>query len=236
MKTIFHPAAARGHAQHDWLESWHSFSFAGYYDPEKIHFGLLRVLNDDAIAAGRGFGRHPHNDMEIISIPLVGALQHNDSTGRNEIIRRGEVQIMSAGSGIEHSEVNASETDPAKFLQIWIFPKEKGISPQYAQKIFPEAGRINKLQTVVAPGGQDDALPINQDAWLSLGHFTEKTIVKYQVKKEGNGVYVFVLEGSVRIGEHTLLRRDALGVAETADFPMEIEPGSDLLLIDIPMR
>src|SRR5882757_2117555 len=169
MKTILHPANTRGHANHGWLDSHHTFSFAGYDEPSRVHFGMLRVLNDDIVKGGNGFGRHPHDNMEIVSIPLRGALEHGDNTGGHGIIKSGEVQIMSAGSGIAHSEKNASENELVNFLQIWVFPKERDITPRYDQKEFKVEDRINKFQTVIAPEKDGSALWINQDAWFNLG-------------------------------------------------------------------
>ncbi|HET9053803.1 MAG TPA: pirin family protein, partial [Cyclobacteriaceae bacterium] len=192
MKTIIHKAETRGHANHGWLNSHHTFSFAGYYDPSRINFGALRVLNDDIVTGGRGFGQHPHDNMEIISIPLKGALEHGDNTGGHGIIKSGEVQIMSAGSGIAHSEKNASATETVNFLQIWVFPKVKNIQPRYDQKLFPAEERINKFQTVVSPEKDGKGLWINQDAWFSLGKMKAGFTTEYTLNKTSNGVYAFV--------------------------------------------
>jgi quercetin 2,3-dioxygenase len=234
MKTILYRANDRGHANHGWLDSWHSFSFANYHDPAKIHFGALRVLNDDTVKGGNGFGKHPHNNMEIVSIPLSGALKHNDSTGREAIIKQNEVQIMSAGSGIAHSEVNASSKEDVKFLQIWIFPKEKNITPRYEQKVFLPEERKNKIQTVAAPDNKD-AVWINQDAWLSLADFDKNFETIYNVKKNTDGVYVFVLNGEVWINDQKLNARDALGISETDKINIKADSDAKLLLIEIPM-
>lgn len=234
MKTELHKAGSRGHANHGWLNSYHSFSFGGYHHPDRMHFGALRVLNDDTVAAGMGFGKHPHDNMEIVSIPLSGDLQHQDSTGRNEIIRAHDVQIMSAGSGIAHSEMNASKTEEVKFLQIWVFPKLKNIAPRYEQKSFLPENRLNQILTVVAPDDAN-AVFINQDAWFSLGHFSKDLSIEYSIKKTGNGVYVFVLSGSVTVNGTTLENRDGLGVSETDVLSIVANTESELLLIDIPM-
>ncbi|HRH61642.1 MAG TPA: pirin family protein, partial [Chitinophagaceae bacterium] len=212
--TILHKANTRGYANHGWLNSYHTFSFANYHDESRIHFGALRVLNDDTVAGGMGFGTHPHSNMEIVSIPLEGDLEHNDTTGRHEIIRQGDVQIMSAGSGISHSEKNANRDKAVKFLQIWIFPKEKNIQPRYEQKTFTTDARKNKLQTVVAPNG-GDALLINQDAWFSLGNLDAGNTVSYQLNKKENGVYAFVIKGGVNINGQALGERDGLGIWNT---------------------
>jgi len=234
MKTVLHKAGSRGHANHGWLNSYHSFSFGGYHHPDRMHFGALRVLNDDTVAAGMGFGKHPHDNMEIVSIPLLGDLQHQDSTGRNEIIRAHDVQIMSAGSGIAHSEMNASKTEEVKFLQIWVFPKLKNIAPRYEQKSFLPENRLNQILTVVAPD-DSNAVFINQDAWFSLGSFSKDLSIEYPIKKTGNGVYVFVLSGSVTVNGELLENRDGLGVSETEVLTIVANTESELLLIDIPM-
>ncbi|HTJ50823.1 MAG TPA: pirin family protein [Cyclobacteriaceae bacterium] len=235
MKTILHKAETRGHANHGWLDSHHTFSFASYYDPTRLQFGALRVLNDDIVAGGRGFGTHPHDNMEIVSIPLKGELEHKDTTGRNEIIKTNDVQIMSAGSGIAHSEYNASKTDPVNFLQIWVFPKVRNIKPLYNQKSFSPADRKDKFQAVVAPEENSNAVFINQDAWFSLGNLTAGTTLDYTVKKNGNGVYVFVLEGDVSIGNQQLNKRDGFGIWETDKISFKADSNAEVLLIDVPM-
>jgi len=235
MKTILHKAAGRGHANHGWLDSYHSFSFAQFHDAEKNHFGALRVLNDDTVKAGFGFGKHPHDNMEIVSIPLSGDLEHNDSTGRHEIIKQNDVQIMSAGSGIAHSEMNANKDKEVKFLQVWVFPKERNIAPRYEQKTFLPENRINKIETVVAPDDAN-AIKINQDAWFSLGKFDKDFSTEYVVKNNGNGVYAFVLEGEVSISGTKLAKRDALGVWDTDKIDITANSNAELLLIDVPMK
>jgi quercetin 2,3-dioxygenase len=234
MKTILHKAETRGTANHGWLKSFHSFSFAGYNNPERIHFGALRVLNDDFVAPGMGFGKHPHENMEIVSIPLQGDLEHADSTGRLEIIKSGDVQIMSAGSGIVHSEKNASRTNPVKFLQIWVYPKKENIEPRYEQKTFTEL-LPNQLQTVVAPN-DSNAVWINQDAWFSLANLTAGATINYQLHQPNNGVYAFVIEGGIAINEETLISRDALGIWDTNQFAIEAQTNTQLLLIEVPME
>lgn len=236
MKTVFHKADTRGHANHGWLDSHHTFSFAGYYEPERINFGLLRVLNDDLVTGGRGFGQHPHDNMEIVSIPLAGALEHGDSAGGRGIIRAGEVQIMSAGSGIEHSEKNASPSEAVNFLQVWVFPKERDIKPRYEQKVFPVADRKNKLQTVISPGKGNGALWINQDAWFTLTHLEKGASIDYSTHKAGQGVYAFVIEGSVTVGEQRLSKRDGLGISETDQITIAGESEAEVLLIEVPMN
>jgi redox-sensitive bicupin YhaK (pirin superfamily) len=235
MKTIIHKAAERGHANHGWLDSYHSFSFAGYHNPAKIHFGALRVLNDDTVAPGYGFGRHPHDNMEIVSIPLSGDLHHKDSTGRDKIIRQGDVQIMSAGSGIEHSEQNANRDKEVKFLQIWVFPKEKNIEPRYEQKTFLPETRQNQWQTVVAPDNAD-ALWINQDAWFTMGRFDQGKTSQYQIHNSNNGVYAFIISGKATINGQALDTRDAVGVYETDTVVVTADADTEILLIEVPMQ
>lgn len=235
MKTILHKAGERGHANHGWLNSYHSFSFANFYQADKVHFGALRVLNDDTVKAGFGFSKHPHDNMEIVSIPLSGDLEHNDTTGRNEIIRQDDVQIMSAGSGIAHSEMNANKDKEVKFLQVWVFPKEQNITPRYEQKTFKPEDRKNTIKTVVAPDN-GNAVWINQDAWFSLGSMDKDFSSTYTIKKPGNGVYVFVLEGEININGQPLNRRDALGIWDVEAFSINAIADAQILLIDVPMN
>jgi redox-sensitive bicupin YhaK (pirin superfamily) len=235
MKTILHKAATRGHANFGWLNSYHTFSFGQYNNPERVHFGTLRVLNDDTVAAGMGFGKHPHDNMEIVSIPLSGDLHHQDSTGRNEIIREHDVQIMSAGSGIAHSEMNANKDKEVKFLQIWILPKLHNITPRYEQKSFLPKDRVNQILNVVAPDNAD-AIFINQDAWFSLGNFSKDFSIEYRIKKTGNGVYVFVLSGNVTVNNEALETRDGLGIWDTDTLQITASTDAEILLIDVPMQ
>lgn len=237
MKTILHKASTRGHASHGWLDSWHTFSFAGYHDPSRIHFGALRVLNDDTVAAGMGFGKHPHDNMEIVSIPLEGDLEHGDSMGNTTVIRQGDVQAMSAGTGVVHSEKNRNSDKPVKFLQIWIFPNKRNIPPRYDQKSFGEAEKKNRFLTVVSPfGSADGGVQIQQDAWVSLATLDNTTTLEYAVKKEGNGVYAFLLEGDVTINDVVLNRRDGLGISEETTLSITANTAAELLLIDVPMQ
>lgn len=235
MKTILHKAEDRGHINLGWLDSYHSFSFGHYHDENKIHFGALRVLNDDIINGGGGFGKHPHDNMEIISIPVKGDLEHTDSTGTHSVIKQFDVQIMSAGTGIQHSEKNHNLNEAVNLLQIWIFPKEKNIKPRYDQLTFDPANRKNKLQLVVAPDDVN-AIWINQDAWLSLGNFTKGFKTNYIIRKPGNGVYIFVLEGSIKFGEQVLDKKDAIGVWDTNDVDISAAKDAEVLLIDVPMN
>lgn len=235
MKTyIYHPAAERGQVDFGWLKSAHSFSFGHWFNPDKTRFGLLRVLNDDQVAPGQGFGTHPHDNMEIVSIPLSGDLAHKDSMGNATIIRHNDVQIMTAGTGVQHSEYNHSQTDPVHFLQIWVFPKLRNLTPRYDQKTFDPADRHNKLQTVVSPDGQE-AVQINQDAWFSLGKFEAGQQLSYRTHQQGQGVYAFVLEGALTIDEQPLQRRDALGIVNGESFDLKFTSDSEILLIELPM-
>jgi redox-sensitive bicupin YhaK (pirin superfamily) len=229
---IYHAANTRGGADHGWLKAKHTFSFADYYDPSRVHFGALRVLNDDHIAARRGFGTHPHQDMEIVTIPLQGELRHKDSMGNSEVLRKGEVQAMSAGTGILHSEFNDADED-LKLLQIWVMPKKLGVKPRYAQKVFPAEGRKQKFQTVVAPEGTGaEGLEINQDAWFNLADL-EKTSVDYKLHRPGHGAYVFVISGSVSVNGKELGARDGLGLEE--DLHVVAGDKAEVLVIEVPM-
>ena len=236
MKTIYYKAAERGHANHGWLDAWHSFSFSGFHDPAKVHFGALRVLNDDMIIGGRGFGMHPHDNMEIVTIPLSGDLEHSDSMGNVGAISRGEVQVMSAGTGIYHSERNQNIDRALKLLQIWVFPKLRDIEPRYDQRAFSIEDRINQFQTIVSPLGSDDGgLGMNQDAWFSLTNLEGGKALNYKPKLSTNGVYAFVIEGESEINGQTLGRRDALGISETNEINIKANADSEILLIDVPM-
>ncbi|GAB4091867.1 pirin family protein [Flaviaesturariibacter terrae] len=237
MKTILHKAATRGHANHGWLDSWHTFSFAGYHDPERVHFGVLRVLNDDSVAAGMGFGRHPHDNMEIISIPLEGDLEHSDNMGNTTVIREGDVQVMSAGTGVEHSEKNKNSNQPVKFLQIWLFPKERNVKPRYDQQSFKGEDRLNRLQTVLSPMGSDGGgVQIHQDAWFHRARLDKGAELTYELKNPAHGVYVFVLEGDVYVNDVLLNRRDGLGVTEAASLALKGDTAAEVLLMEVPMN
>jgi quercetin 2,3-dioxygenase len=235
MKMTIHRADDRGAANHGWLNAKHSFSFAGYHNPDKVHFGALRVLNDDIIAGGGGFPTHPHDNMEIVTIPLKGALQHKDSTGGQGIIQAGDVQIMSAGTGVQHSEFNASATDAVNLFQCWLFPKERNITPRYEQRSFEVDDRINKWQTVVSPIETDNALWINQDARFLLSKVTAGSILDYKNAFEGNGVYLMVINGTVTIGEQSFSNRDAVGIYEANSFSITADTDAELMAIEVPM-
>lgn len=236
MKTIFFSNTDRGHANHGWLNSYHTFSFGGYHNPSKMNFGALRVLNDDTVNGGMGFSKHPHDNMEIVSIPLEGGLEHQDSMGNKTLIKKGEVQIMSAGTGVFHSEKNESGKAPMKFLQIWVSPDKKNINPRYDQKIFDLAARKNKFQTVVSPlGTTDEGVKINQNAWFSLVDLENENTQTYNLKDKNNGVYVFVLEGEVEIDGQKLIKRDGLGITETKLVTIKSSQDTEVLLMEIPM-
>lgn len=235
MRTVIHKAAERGAADHGWLNAKHSFSFAGYHNPDKVHFGALRVLNDDIIAGGGGFPTHPHDNMEIVTIPLTGALQHKDSTGGEGVIQAGDVQIMSAGTGVRHSEFNASATESVNLFQCWLFPKEVNIKPRYDQRTFALEDRVNKWQIVVSPLEDDKALWINQDARFLLTKIEAGKELPYSNAFTGNGVYIMVINGAVTIGGHELTKRDAIGVSEADSFTIVASTDAELLAIEVPM-
>lgn len=235
MKTVVHKADSRGHANHGWLDSHHSFSFANYYNPERVHFGALRVLNDDIVAGGKGFGTHPHDNMEIISIPLLGDLEHKDSMGNTTVIRQNDVQIMSAGKGILHSEYNKNPDKPVNFLQIWVFPKLRNIEPHYDQISLSAADRQNNLQQIVSPDGKS-GVQINQDAWFSLGNLKKGFQTDYIIRQKENGVYVFVLEGDVTINGQKLSKRDGFGISETDKITIAADSDAEVLFMDVPMN
>lgn len=236
MKTILHKASTRGHADHGWLNTWHTFSFADYYNPERISFGALRVLNDDTVKGGMGFGRHPHRDMEIVSIPLSGALEHGDSMGNSGIIRKGEVQVMSAGTGITHSEKNASNTEEVKFLQIWILPRQQGVEPRYGQMQIDAAKQPNEWRLIVSPNPESEGLWIHQDAWFYRADMNQGASLTYRLNKKGNGAYLFVIEGSVDVGRQTLNRRDGLGITEADTLDIQATANAEILVIEVPMN
>lgn len=236
MKTIIHRAADRGIQDHGWLKAAHSFSFANYYDPAKIHFGLLRVLNDDIVAPGMGFGMHGHDNMEIVTIPLRGTLAHKDSLGSEGTIGPDEVQIMSAGTGIRHSEFNASEKEDVNLLQIWVFPKNRNIEPRYDQKKFNPEKRENRFQIVVSPQPDGEAMWINQDAFFSIGNFREGQTITYEIKHAENGAYVFIIEGNVQVADQELNTRDAIGISGTDKFDFRVNKDSKILVVEVPME
>ncbi len=226
----------RGHVDFGWLKSAHSFSFGQYFDPDKMSFGALRVLNDDQVEGGQGFDRHDHNNMEIVSIPLEGALAHQDSMGNGRTIETGDVQIMSAGKGVQHAEFNANQKDPVKFLQIWVIPNERDLEPQYDQKSYLQLDKHNRFATIVSPDNADlNAVHIHQDAYFNLADIDLGRKIEYTVHSEKNGLYLFVLEGKVLVENETLSRRDAIGLYQTEKIEIEACFDAKLLLIEVPM-
>ena len=235
-KTVLHKADSRGHADHGWLNAYHSFSFAGYYDPERVQFGTLRVLNDDTVAAGMGFGTHSHDNMEIITIPLEGDLAHKDSMGNTEVIKNGDVQVMSAGTGIQHSEFNPNHDQRTKLLQIWVFPKEPNVTPRYQQITLNPEDRNNKLQQILSPNPEDSGVWIHQDAWFNLGKFEAGISQTYTINKKGNGLYAFVLKGTLTIDSEELNTRDGLGITDFETLGIKATTDAEFLLMEIPMK
>ncbi len=235
-QTVLHRADTRGHADHGWLKSYHTFSFAGYMNPERIHFGALRVLNDDYVAGGMGFGEHPHENMEIISIPLEGELEHRDSMGNVAVIGPGDIQAMSAGTGILHREFNKNSDRPVRFLQIWVFPDRKDVKPRYDQVTLRPEDRQNRLQPILSPDPGDGGVWIHQRAWFHLGKLDAGVSLDYTVKGPGNGVYAFVLNGELLIAGQLVNTRDGLGIWDTASITITAKSTSEILLMEVPMN
>lgn len=233
---VIHKAETRGHANHGWLDTYHTFSFANYYDPDRMHFGMLRVLNDDTVDPGMGFGTHPHDNMEIVSIPLEGDLEHRDSMGNVAVIKKGEIQVMSAGTGITHSEYNKNRDQPVKFLQIWVFPREQGLTPRYSQITLDESMMKDRFAEIVSPDKDGEGAWIHQDAWFHMGHFGKGKELEYKVKKEGNGVYVFVLEGELEVDGNRLGRRDGIGLWNGDSVSIKSLSDASMLVMEVPMR
>ena len=234
--TVLHKANTRGHANHGWLDSHHTFSFANYHNPDRMHFGVLRVLNDDRVDAGMGFGRHPHDNMEIISIPLEGDLEHKDSMGNTTVIKKGDIQVMSAGTGIYHSEYNKNSDRLTKFLQIWVYPNKRNVTPRYDQITLNQADRHNKFQQILSPNANDEGVWIHQDAWFHLGNFDKNITTHYDIKKKGNGVYVFVINGDVTVNGIALNLRDGLGIWATDRLSVKADSdNAEVLLMEVPM-
>lgn len=235
MKTIFYKADSRGHADHGWLNSCYSFSFANYYDPKRMGFGTLRVLNDDEVSAGMGFGTHGHSNMEIISIPLEGDLEHKDDMGNITVIRNGDIQVMSAGTGVKHSEHNHSKENKVKFLQIWVVPNKVNVEPRYDQITLEESDMTNTLHQILSPEKEDDGVWIHQDAWFHLGKFDRKEEIEYTLKDSSNGAYLFLLEGECSVNGERLGKRDAIAIEKAEKIDLTMEKGSKLLLMEVPM-
>lgn len=238
MNTVIHRAESRGYADHGWLKSYHTFSFASYQNPQRMHFGMLRVFNDDVVKPKMGFGTHPHQNMEIISIPLQGALSHKDSMGNKRAIEVGEVQVMSAGTGLTHSEFNDSRDETVNFLQLWIFPEQQNVKPNYEQKAFDLQERKNKLQVVVAPKDNllTGALPINQQAYIYQSDLDKDKQLQVPLKINRNGIYIFVVEGSVEVDGETLRNRDAIGIWNTLSVTLTALTNTKLVIVEVPMN
>lgn len=235
MNTVLHKATTRGNANHGWLNSHHTFSFGSYHNPDRMNFGVLRVLNDDTVSENQGFGTHPHKDMEIISIPLDGDLKHEDNMGNKTIIRNGDIQVMSAGTGIMHSEYNNNPDKPVKFLQIWVIPNKKNVEPRYDQVSLKDFATENEFYQVLSPNPDEQGVWIYQDAWFHIGKFTKETSLEYKIKKEGNGIYAFVLEGEVDINQEKLSERDGMGIWDTSSIQVTARENARLLLMQVPM-
>ena len=236
-KTVFHPAAERGHADHGWLNAWHSFSFASWYDAAKIHFGMIRVLNDDTVAPGMGFGKHPHDNMEIITVVMKGALEHKDSMGHTEAIYPDEVQVMSAGTGVVHSEYNHDDTEAVELFQIWIIPNKKNVTPRYEQRDFDPEKRKDALLMLVSPiDKEDEGLKIHQDAWIYRSTPGKGVSISGKAHSANNGFYIFVIEGNMKVSGQQLNRRDAIGIWEADSFTIEATEDSDVLILEVPMN
>ena len=236
MKTIIHKAKERGHANHGWLNAYHSFSFASWFNPEKVQFGALRVLNDDTISAGMGFGTHPHDNMEIITIPLEGDLAHKDSMGNGTTIKMGDIQVMSAGTGIQHSEFNPNNDQQTKLFQIWLFPKYRNVEPRYQQITLDKSLEKNDFAQILSPNPDDEGVWIHQDAWFYLSDFDADFSKKLVLKKEGNGFYVMNIEGEIEVNGEKLEKRDAIGIWETNEIEVKANSIAKFLVMEIPME
>ena len=236
MKKVFHSAESRGRANLGWLDANYSFSFASYFNPDRMNFGALRVLNDDTISPGKGFGTHPHDNMEIITIPLKGDLEHKDSMGNVGVINEGEIQVMSAGSGVYHSEYNKNLDSFVNLLQLWVVPNKQNVKPRYSQLSIRELKKKNSFYQVLSPYPEDDGMWIHQDAWFHLGDFEERTYIDYVLKKDGNGIYVFIIEGAIIVSDEKLRKRDAIGVWNTNKISFEAQNKSRVLIVEVPME
>lgn len=236
MKSKFFKSDERGYANHGWLKSHHTFSFASFHHPDKMNFGVLRVINDDYVEGGMGFGRHPHRNMEIITIPLQGELLHGDNMGNSGIIKKGDIQVMSAGTGIMHSEENASDHQAVKFLQIWVIPNKMDVTPRYDEQNFESKLVSNQFLQILSPNVHDDGVWVHQETWFNWGRFSENTVVDYQFKKEGNGLYIFILKGNAKVGNQLVDTRDGLGIWDTNHAKIEVAYNSEILLMEIPME
>jgi len=234
--TVLHKADSRGDANHGWLHSKHTFSFANYYNPERMNFGVLRVLNDDTVAAGMGFGKHPHDNMEIISIPLSGDLEHKDSMNNVTVIKSGDIQVMSAGTGIQHSEYNKNKDAEVKFLQIWVFPNKNNVTPRYDQITLNFDDRKNKLQQILSPNPNDEGVWIHQNAWFHLANFDKGISTNYEFKSQDNGLYLFNLKGNLKVNDQSISTRDGIGIWDTNQVEITAESDAEFLLMEVPMQ
>ena len=235
MKTVFHPSDSRGYANHGWLEARHSFSFASWYQPDRLHFGALRVLNDDIIQGGMGFGTHPHDNMEIVTIPLKGDLEHKDSMGNSAVIREGDIQVMSAGTGVQHSEYNNSPDKEINLFQLWLFPNKQNVKPRYDQLPIRNLHQKNKFFQILSPSANDQGVWIHQDAWMHILDADQGQSFDYVLQSPENGVYLIVIEGEVEVDNKTLFRRDAIGIWETDKLTIKTKTDAELLLVQVPM-
>ncbi|MEC7658881.1 MAG: pirin family protein [Bacteroidota bacterium] len=235
MKTVFHPSDSRGYANHGWLEARHSFSFASWHQPDRLHFGALRVLNDDIIQGGMGFGTHPHDNMEIVTIPLKGDLEHKDSMGNSAVIREGDIQVMSAGTGVQHSEYNNSPDKEINLFQLWLFPNKQNVKPRYDQLPIRSLHQKNEFFQILSPSANDQGVWIHQDAWMHILDADQDQSFDYVLQSPENGVYLIVIEGEVEVDNQTLFRRDAIGIWETYKLTIKTNPDAELLLVQVPM-
>ena len=236
METVFHKANTRGHANHGWPDTYHTFSFGNYYDAGRMHFGALRVLNDDRVEAGKGFGTHPHDNMEIISIPLEGDLEHKDSMGNKAVIKQGDIQVMSAGTGVFHSEYNLNKDQAVKFLQIWVFPNRKDMEPRYDQLSIRDIEQANQFNQILSPRKEDQGVWIHQDAWFHIGNFEAGKSSSYSLNSEANGVYIFLLEGELEVDGQLMEKRDGMGIKGANEITFTSSKSSRVLLMEVPIK
>ena len=235
MNSVIHKANTRGHADHGWLKANHSFSFANYYNPDRMNFGVIRVLNDDSIAPERGFGTHPHDNMEIITIPLEGDLKHKDNMGNGTVIKNGDIQVMSAGTGITHSEFNANNDSHCKLLQIWLFPNKKNVTPRYEQISISTLSKKNKLFQILSPNKNDQGVWIHQNAWFHIGKYDSKSKDEYSLNDRENGIYLFVIDGEININDQRLSKRDGMGLWNLSQINFEAKANTRLLVMEVPL-
>lgn len=236
MKTVIHRAETRGAANFGWLDARHTFSFGRYYNPDRMSFGVLRVLNDDRIAGGAGFPTHPHDNMEIVTIPLEGALEHKDSMGNTAVIEKGKVQVMSAGTGVQHSEYNKNENEELKLLQIWMIPNKQNVTPRYDEVAISEIAVENELYQILSPNPDDDGVWVHQNSWWYMIQTTKDSHLTYKFKDETNGLYIFLIKGSMTIDGEQLSTRDGIGIYQTSSFDFNITQDSEALFMEVPLK